>query len=647
MGKRKPQGLGGGSGRGRGGGSGGRGSGGNRSNQGGVCFEWRSTGACKFGSRCKFRHVGAGTGRQQKTPAKIQRPSDATAKYIRHLATLPAAKLGTELVNSESLWRRCWQEQASLDAPTMGLLVEVLTRIPVSSSVVPPPVDDCEALFEKYLQNQIQQETDDNAVLTAVKTVLDTVKRLLWFEWEAQREDVKELLSNIIVAADGKLKKKRKEHLEVARSLMEVLSDMDLPWRIKIKEVVTIGDEGTPDSLTLLRPLDFSDWKGATVEWLTEAKFFSPACCPVMKAGPQRGVYDDADDYMDTVLRLWIAMTFFDGFSTVAPRCRTRGQSGTCSNPLWPVASGCSYLGSMYCRSKGCKSPVLFACRSKSHDALCEKCALQSISRHVGAPGPNASTHIYDAGVKSMTSDGVLFLTGFESRNPPTNAIHWRSTKRLAQCNLVGVVLLRKTGAALSLSDSIKWGMVEPHGNSKDEARRRENGEVKVNLSSILDCEPDYFAEGSQVAVVDCMTFVPEWIPVLRALESQKDTRLPFDNGKYLNLWKAHPVDTSNSVLDTFPSKDDIFTSSRRDLIVNMVDESQLEPIREVRRDVTLKEQLVGQLESLVVQTTLDKMQLIAFIDALRNPVHLTQGPPGTGKQLFCRIYWLHRTAHC
>ena len=35
---------------------------------------------------------------------------------------------------------------------------------------------------------------------------------------------------------------------------------------------------------------------------------------------------------------------------------------------------------------------------------------------------------------------------------------------------------------------------------------------------------------------------------------------------------------------------------------------------------------------TLILETTLDKGQLVNFIDGLRNPVHLTQGPPGTGK---------------
>lgn len=135
------------------------------------------------------------------------------------------------------------------------------------------------------------------------------------------------------------------------------------------------------------------------------------------------------------------------------------------------------------------------------------------------------------------------------------------------------------------------------------------------------------------MVIIDCMTFVPEWVPVLRALESQMSTRLPFEDGKYLNLWKNNPVSV-NSVLDQDGTADTVFVSDRRSLITQMVAESQLEPIREVRRDESLKNLLVDQLEELVVETTLDKMQLVAFIDSLRNPVHLTQGPPGTGEKI-------------
>jgi hypothetical protein len=202
-------------------------------------------------------------------------------------------------------------------------------------------------------------------------------------------------------------------------------------------------------------------------------------------------------------------------------------------------------------------------------------------------------------------------------------------------------------------TDPIKWGEIDYHGHSRDEDSKRLSGQLAVNLSSITEFEPDYFSDGAFVAVIDCMTFVPEWVPVLRALESHKHTRLPFENGKYLNLWKGDPVDTSNSVLDA-STPDSVFVSDRSELIEKMVDESALEPIREIRRDEILKNELMVELENLVVETTLDKMQLISFIDSLRNPVHLTQGPPGTGKSylgvvlvralLIIRRLWLKKS---
>ena len=102
---------------------------------------------------------------------------------------------------------------------------------------------------------------------------------------------------------------------------------------------------------------------------------------------------------------------------------------------------------------------------------------------------------------------------------------------------------------------------------------------------------------------------------VLRALDNQRQTKLPFENGRHLNLIKDSPVQPANEMIS-------IDTASWID---DMISSSQLEPIREVRRDDALKQQLAGKLEQLVTSATLDKMQLVSFVEALRNPVHLTQ----------------------
>lgn len=103
------------------------------------------------------------------------------------------------------------------------------------------------------------------------------------------------------------------------------------------------------------------------------------------------------------------------------------------------------------------------------------------------------------------------------------------------------------------------------------------------------------------------------------------NARLPFENGKHLNLCRDDPVICS-SVLDE-QSSIDVFTSSRATIMKDMIEKSQLEPIREIRRDPSLLDQLIVKLDRLVTETTLDETQLVSFVDSLRNPVHLTQGP--------------------
>jgi hypothetical protein len=242
----------------------------------------------------------------------------------------------------------------------------------------------------------------------------------------------------------------------------------------------------------------------------------------------------------------------------------------------------------------------------------------------MGGPGPNASTHVYDCHVTSVKTDGVLYLGDFTSRNPPPKAIHWRTTKRLAPPNLVGIVRLQAGGSTLADSDSIKWGEVVYHGDYRNEERRRQNGELAVNMFSIIENDLDYFTEGCKIAVIDCMCFVPEWIPVLKALEAQKQARLPFDDGRYLNLRRDQPVICGAPTMQISESNS-ISASDRAKLVGSVVFHSSLEPIREIRGDSSLAEELASRLENLVKRTTLDKMQLVSFVESLKNPVHTTQ----------------------
>lgn len=109
---------------------------------------------------------------------------------------------------------------------------------------------------------------------------------------------------------------------------------------------------------------------------------------------------------------------------------------------------------------------------------------------------------------------------------------------------------------ALRQEDPIYWGEVCPHGNQSFEAQQRQQGNICINLASRAMFNPDEcpdveheFKENDVVAIIDCQSFVPEYIPVIRALEQQEQDLLPFDDGVMLNLDANRKSDLTNTVL--------------------------------------------------------------------------------------------------
>ena len=221
---------------------------------------------------------------------------------------------------------------------------------------------------------------------------------------------------------------------------------------------------------------------------------------------------------------------------------------------------------------------------------------------------------------------------------------------------------------SLKLQDHIHWGEVSPHGNQSYEDQQRQRGNICVNLASPAIFEPDNapdieheFSEGDIICIIDCMSFVPEYMPVIRAYEQQQHEPLPFNDGLLLNLDASQPADLSNTVLGadaqnksasegdfqrcieekfgSESSNDEDAQSTTavlprnliENLVTDMVSSSTILPLREIRQNTALSKAMQSELVALLIKATLDFGQLVNFIDSLRNPVHCTQGPPGTG----------------
>jgi len=106
------------------------------------------------------------------------------AKFIKHLAVARKDKLGLELFNSRDLWRRCWQNEDLLDDASRRFMLDVLARIPGSSSVEPPPIGFLEKVATKFFTKEASAKAGPDQVLTNVKTIRDVLTTVLQMEWD-------------------------------------------------------------------------------------------------------------------------------------------------------------------------------------------------------------------------------------------------------------------------------------------------------------------------------------------------------------------------------------------------------------------------------------------------------------------------------
>lgn len=457
----------------------------------------------------------------------------------------------------------------------------------------------------------------------------------------------------MVTTATARLQIGLAEHRRVFASLSTLLDEMEKSWMIKVTkptESAVMVTDGKVAGET--EP----QWRSPTVGWLANHKHFQPMLLPKMQDARSHasGVFESPDDYFTTILKLWVGMTFIDGNNALLPHCTAKSNEKVCDQPLWPFP----HKGGapVPCRNPKCHRNATFLCSNRYHNVgYCSGCAGELQKRLRGPPSSRASTNIYDGTITSVKHDGTISIEQVKSRRPPQKEIHWRTTKRLASPNLVAVVMIASREASLRESDDIYWAQIVFQGQSFDEYKARERGCLTFRLLEYRD-EPGNLMmtknprAGDALVIIDCQTFVPEFVPVLKALEMQSRLPVPFRNGALLNIRIGDEGDHSES-LETYLDSGDAGDadsdsssgmtsladmssrySSSDELICHLIQVSCLAPIIDIRRDSALSDQLQRALVSLVRSTTLDSGQLISFVEALIHPVHCTQGPPGTGK---------------
>eukprot|EP00727_Mastigamoeba_balamuthi_P013907 m51a1_g9139 hypothetical protein (3447) ;mRNA; r:63647-74936 len=597
---------------------------------------------------------------------------DDVAAFVGRAA---AARTGEELFDvvrrHRELWARAWSQQQRLDQPSVFSLVVALSRLSESaqSDFDPPPLAACCAALRRVVGSGATAAED---VQRVVGTVQNALKRLAGFVWREERGVVRQELLGVMDDAFRALRPSDPGHRQLSASLMALMTELEKPWAIKTaqEQQQSGGGEGSEGARSGSSSADaevdvLAQWKQATVAWVADIRRFCPVLLPRMHVPADRrtdGVYDSAEQYFETVGRLWTAVTFSEGCNALNPACHSREGSPDrpvdCGHVLWPVADAMQQQGPpLRCRTRGCINEVAYACFRKNHNyGLCETCAERARGELRGPPGPRACTHIYDCTVGSKVDwDGRVTFKDFASRKPPAIEVHWNSSKRLSTSNLIGVVKIASRGAALNLSDHVVWGEIVLTDRQQDRMETAYRAEkmftaallqysLALNQSPAAAKDGPDLQPGDSVAVIDFRTFVPEYVNVLAALEAQKRLPLPFNNLGLLNMSRKHHLSAPASTISPPRAEPEGAEQSGVDSaltacppsseiehrIDQMLRASTLEPIVQCRAKAYTR--LRVQLTSLVGRATMDPGQFESFLAALTHPVHCTQGPPGTGK---------------
>lgn len=207
-----------------------------------------------------------------------QKPGTSCADlnaFVLSLKKLNENKMAETITNFHDKWRSCWSNFVSLSEQSRDWLVINLAKIPCSSKVLPPPISACKNALEYYLSFR------DAKSLSRCETTINVVKRLLDFRWDADKEHVKSNLASILVAANSSLDITNSTHRTCQPKIMELLSELEKPWVIKLniaKEVLLLD---TSESSALLH--NASEWHRPTIAWLSHGELFQPPSLPIMK----------------------------------------------------------------------------------------------------------------------------------------------------------------------------------------------------------------------------------------------------------------------------------------------------------------------------------------------------------------------------
>lgn len=371
------------------------------------------------------------------------------------------------------LWFECWTAVAdghpNFNPP--GLLLSALLKMPAIKVILPPLPVVIEVMRQValFVSRQSLLKLDD---FTALQSIVNTISDRIGDHavgaagnteiLVAKLAEIRDLYDETMMRFLGD----RKYNLDDKRAFRTALgrtADIE-NFMVKVQNIQT-HDVDAHEEAGADDDKPWMDWiTNPRVGWLMSGSWQD---IPELLS-----TYNDADEYAETLLRIWTSLTFYWGAGAVWPRCchsqggKGQDQDSACATPLMTRATGSGFQCSSKIHGERCPNMADWKCFRYAHDAICSRCLRLKQDSIAGAPSTRSSTDIYDGLVWRETNrrEGtVFFVSSLESRKPPKIAPNWKTSYRLPVSGLVAIARLDCQREPLARIMKLQWAEVVNH----------------------------------------------------------------------------------------------------------------------------------------------------------------------------------------
>ncbi len=441
--------------------------------------------------------------------------------------------------------------------PPSFIVVKVLIRVlETVTNLRDMPKMEC---VSKVINDRLMEfidKTNTSMTLNNTKTLMELMKAKSQFLLREVGYGSLELEVDLDMDMMSRTTAALKRHLDILKTFHARLIEIELDGSASVAPLA-VRDSGNNISSGNVSQSLWLGWTGkCTLGWLMAGGWHS--------VKPMSHHYQDAEEYAETLLRMWVMLTFYWGTGAVWPLCKHSQGAGAeggkeaggvregegarqmqcCGQPMLARGDGRKVLCTMPKRcgiggnvvvgggdhgSHGgvirCGEVAHWRCSRHNHDAICNACLHHQQSVVVGSPSSATSTDIYDADIENEFSRGgtVYVCNSVKSRRETRFVPNWKSSYRLLTSALVAIVRLNERGEPLTRDKVIEWAEIVPVDDKKpyDDWKERGQGRMSFRLLNRGDCsgmpneDDSHLMKGSKIAIIDLRVFVPEVISVL------------------------------------------------------------------------------------------------------------------------------------